>query len=378
LKIAIVNDIHQGARSDSLDFNAHFMRFWDNIFSPELEKRPDITDVWILGDIVDRRKFINYMILQEFQSVVDRLAKYNVHILVGNHDIYLKNANVPNAPSLLFGQHGWHIYDKPTHVYYGDISLCVVPWIDPKYQPEEFIHAGKFIQNSKSEICFGHFELLGHEQDRGNVSLEGYVIDALDKFDVVMSGHFHHKSSKGNVEYLGCPYEITWADYGSQKGFHIFDLETKELEFIENPNHMFYLFHYNDTNPEKLKIMKDVSKLKNNTDLRTAFGNKYVKIVVYSKTDPFLLDKVREVIEAHGALDISIQERKLEEGETEEDNVSDEDELALSMLETSEATINSYIEEEQYTDDIINKLKLLMRDLYIEAVSIDKNNEGFR
>ena len=40
---------------------------------------------------------------------------------------------------------------------------------------------------------------------------------------------------------------MTWSDYGQTKGFHIFDTETREIEFIPNPNTIFEKLMYNDT-----------------------------------------------------------------------------------------------------------------------------------
>ena len=60
------------------------------------------------------------------------------------------------------------------------------------------------------------------------------------------SGHFHHKSDNGNVYYLPNPYQITWSDYKDPRGFHIFDTETRELEFILNPYEIFHKIYYDD------------------------------------------------------------------------------------------------------------------------------------
>jgi DNA repair exonuclease SbcCD nuclease subunit len=50
------------------------------------------------------------------------------------------------------------------------------------------------------------------------------------KFELVMSGHFHTKSQKGNITYLGNTYQMYWNDYADQRGFHIFDTDTLKLE----------------------------------------------------------------------------------------------------------------------------------------------------
>ncbi len=59
MKIALLNDTHFGARNDSSAFLDYFMRFYNEIFFPYL-KENNITTLIHLGDVVDRRKFINF------------------------------------------------------------------------------------------------------------------------------------------------------------------------------------------------------------------------------------------------------------------------------------------------------------------------------
>jgi predicted phosphodiesterase len=61
MKIAIVNDTHFGARGDISPVNDYFFKFWEGQFFPYL-KAQGITTVVHLGDVVDRRKFINIKI----------------------------------------------------------------------------------------------------------------------------------------------------------------------------------------------------------------------------------------------------------------------------------------------------------------------------
>ena len=68
---------------------------------------------------------------------------------------------------------------------------------------------------------------------------------------------------------MGNPYEITWADYNDPRGFHIYDTETMETEFIPNPYSMFHKIYYDD---EKLEY-GDLSR----------YENCYVKIIIQNK-----------------------------------------------------------------------------------------------
>ena len=100
----------------------------------------------------------------------------------------------------------------------------------------------------------------------------------FQKFDTVMSGHFHHKNDDGQIYYLGTPYEIYWNDYDDPKGFHIFDTETRELERIVNPLTIFDKIYYDDTKTDYSTI--DVEKYK----------NKYIKLIVVNKKDLYGFD----------------------------------------------------------------------------------------
>ena len=86
------------------------------------------------------------------------------------------------------------------------------------------------------------------------------IKELFRRFDIVMSGHFHHKSDDGQIYYLGTPYEIYWNDYEDPRGFHIFDTETRELERIVNPYRIFEKVYYDDTTTDYTDY--DMSKLK--------------------------------------------------------------------------------------------------------------------
>ena len=104
-KVACITDTHWGARNDSLAFLEYFHKFYDNIFFPYLEAN-NIRTVIHLGDIVDRRKFINYIILHKFKNdFIFRLKKMGIdfHVIIGNHDVPYRNTNEVNSMRELFG-----------------------------------------------------------------------------------------------------------------------------------------------------------------------------------------------------------------------------------------------------------------------------------
>ena len=74
MKIALLNDTHFGARNDSPAFIKYMNKFYDELFFPYL-KENNIGTLVHLGDVVDRRKFINhntaYNFKKHFWNVLD-------------------------------------------------------------------------------------------------------------------------------------------------------------------------------------------------------------------------------------------------------------------------------------------------------------------
>ena len=245
MKIALVTDTHFGARNDNQNVNDYFYKFYDNIFFPELEKR-GITTCVHLGDVVDRRKFISFKIANDFrQRFINRFAELGIdlHIIIGNHDTYYKNTNEVNSMEELVGKDRCNIYTGPEVVEFDGVPIQFIPWINANNYDESMTARS----HSPAQIAMGHLEVNGFEMHKGHFADGSYDKELFRRFDIVMIGHFHHKSDDGQIYYLGTPYEIYWNDYEDPRGFHIFDTETRELERIVNPYRIFEKVYYDDT-----------------------------------------------------------------------------------------------------------------------------------
>ena len=135
MKIAILNDTHFGARSDSPIFNDYFYKFLETNFFPYL-KQNNITTLIHLGDVVDRRKFVNFKIAHDLRNrFFNRLwkEKIDTHIILGNHDTYYKNTNLVNAIDELCttydGRHEPYIYTRPIIKDFGGTKILFLPWL---------------------------------------------------------------------------------------------------------------------------------------------------------------------------------------------------------------------------------------------------------
>ena len=349
MKVALITDMHFGARNDSIAFLDFFQKFYDNTFFPAIDDN-GIDTVLILGDTFDRRKYVNFYALDRAKKMFfDKLEErgITVHMLAGNHDTYFKNTNEVNSPDLLLQEYSNVIViDEPETIVIDGTSICMMPWICP----ENYQQSLDMMQNTKAEICMGHFEIAGFSMYRGMESHDGLDKSIFEKFDLVFSGHYHHRSSDKHIHYLGNPYELTWQDYNDPRGFHLFDTDTRRLEFIPNPYRMFERLEYDDKEAEPIDL--DVIDLK----------NMYVKLIVLNKTDFYKFDKFIAKLYNKGCADIKIVEDMSEfnEGEIGEE-ISLED--TVSVLTHYIDSITTDVDKEQ--------IKTFMQGLYTEAVNIE-------
>jgi DNA repair exonuclease SbcCD nuclease subunit len=346
VKIALLNDTHFGCRNDSPAFIEFQNKFYNDLFFPYLQKE-NITTLIHLGDVVDRRKFINHNTADNFKRVfwnkLDELG-IDTHVIIGNHDTYYKNTNVVNALQNLELNKKCKVYLTAETVTFDNLPILFIPWICDDNQQESI----STIENSQSTIAMGHLEIKGFEMHNGHMNEHGLEKSMFKRFEKVMSGHFHKKSDDGHIYYLGTQYEMTWSDYNCQKGFHIFDTDTRELTRVENPNKIFKKIIYND---------KDINY---DTYDITDYDRSFIKLYISNKTDndmyERLMDRFYNHINIHA---VDVIEDPTDIGASVREDILDQGEDTLTFL-------GNYIEQIE-TDVDKQKLKQFAKELYMEA-----------
>ena len=343
--MAILGDTHFGLKRGNPVFHDLNEQFYTECFFPTLRER-GINMIFQTGDLFDSRKAIDFYSLDRCRKYFFYwLGEYNIYLTtyLGNHDIAYKNTLRLNSPELLvYDYNNVEIITKPTQTVYDGLYMDIIPWIVDDNSAD--IHS--FIKNSRSPVCFGHFELTGFEMDKGNRCLAGMSKDALSGYDMVISGHFHHPSSDGHIFYVGAPCEFTWADHGCPRGFNIFDTETRKLEFVENPYKMFHKVEYTDD-----FIHDGLSRYK----------NRYVKIIVKSKTNLKKFDKFISDFHKAEPADLSIVEDFTDYSVAE--NLM---ENGIDQAESTHVLIDKYVDAVDIPLDK-TKMKSVMRSIYNEA-----------
>ena len=343
-RVAIITDTHFGIRKGNQVFHDYFEKFYSETFFPALDEQ-GITTVMHLGDCFDVRKGIDYWSLDWAKRVFFtplRERGIKVHLIVGNHDIFYKQSLSINSPGLNLQEYdNVTVYSSPGTFTISGTPVFMVPWICES-------NANEFAEElaySEAKVCMGHLELAGFYANQDYQCQHGTDSKIFSGFDRVFSGHFHKKNSSGNVTYLGNPYQLYWNDEGDTRGFHIFDLETFDLEFIANPNTMFHKIYYNEKEAKLINPAK--------------YKDTQVKIIVEGTSTPARLNSIVDKLYDTGIHDIKVIENI---------DISIDDDIEVEAEDTL-TTLTKYVEA---MDDSFNKENVvqIFKSLYVEAQEV--------
>jgi DNA repair exonuclease SbcCD nuclease subunit len=353
--IAMPTDTHAGVRNDNPAFQLYQKKCWKWFF--DYIDEHNIKHVVHLGDIYDRRKYVNFMSAKRLrEDFLEPLEERGVetHIIQGNHDSYYKDTHEVNAlDELVAGKYRYvRTHSVPSIINIDGLDIQIMPWITDSNREEAF----EAITKPRAPILMGHLELNGFQMHRGTISDHGMDRNVFDKFDAVYSGHYHHRSTIGNVSYIGAFAEYTWSDYDDPRGFSILDTESRQTTFLRNPYRMFRLAKYDDVaNPNIIDKIQ-------NTDF-SKYADTYVKLVVVNKSNPYAFDLLFDSIYKAGPLDITI----IEDPTVLLDN---EEEAEVNEAEDTATILRKYIGGLTLPIDN-DKMKEFMLDVYQEALQVE-------
>ena len=339
-KFAILGDTHFGASNSSEVLHEYMRKFYKDFFNYIDET--GIRTILQLGDLFDVRRHTNTWALNFFKEVfLAEVQKRDlkVYVIIGNHDIYYRESlKISFVEEFLseFPEH-FHIVKEPSDVLIEGISMLLVPWVCK----ENFNAVQSAISSSSSKFCAGHFEFNGFELFKGQLAKTHHSHEGYKKFEKVFSGHFHHMSSKDNVLYTGTPYELTWQDCNTTKGFFVFDGKT--IELVENRHKLYSAIRLS----EHESIPKDL------------VSEKYVKLTVDIALEPKAREALLEKLHSYKPHDIKLIEHKVDNASNKTSYVST---TSISDL------IEDYVENTTVSADIDKEtLTSLMMSMYVEA-----------
>ena len=229
MKVAIISDLHLGAKNNSMTWWKSQSDFLRNQFMEYIKEHFDREEdsIICLGDVFDIRASISIYIMHETKKLFEEMAKLvkNIYIVCGNHDTYTEQTDKYCSLSLTFAGSAPNI-----HVIQGRIDILNLDGRDVAMIPWH-IQKTKTITEWTDEysMIFTHSDII-----TGNPKLNCPVF----------SGHVHTPYISGNVRNVGSCFAFDFHDHNQDRYFYIWEPSTDKLERIANTKSIkFYRVH---------------------------------------------------------------------------------------------------------------------------------------
>jgi DNA repair exonuclease SbcCD nuclease subunit len=270
-KVAIFSDLHLGLYGNSELWHNVALNWADWIVGDLKSK--GIDTIFFLGDLFHQRDEISVQTIHVASELIQKFKDFDMTIIVGNHDAYYKNRADIHSLGFLKGHENITVVDEAQTVTRNGVKVAMVPWNTP-------------IPDGKYDYVFGHFEIQTFKMNDYKVCNHGdSPSEMLKKSSRIFSGHFHTKSLKqykeGEIRYVGNCFAHDFNDEGDPKGYHILDIVTGELVFVENPVSPKFV---------RMRLSKLASLQKEDV-----FGNVF-KLIIDKEIDDIKLAKVKDTI----------------------------------------------------------------------------------
>ena len=257
-KVAIFSDLHLGIKQDSAIWHEIALN-WCDWFVDENKKR-GIKDVVFLGDFFHTRNTISANTLHVASKVLDKLSDFNLHFILGNHDLYYANNPEVSPVNLFQGRGNLRVYARPEIVNFGNKTALMCGW---GYNPEDY----------EADVLFTHAEISTFRYNLQVAACEeGFKPSGLlKKYNTVYTGHFHLRQEKSwnekSIVYVGNTFPMDHSDTCiCKKGFEIYDFDNNAREFVENNiSPKFYRIRLSELAENNWQIEELVNIIRGNT-----------------------------------------------------------------------------------------------------------------
>ena len=272
-KVLFFSDLHLGVHQNSATWHNIALDLADWIDEVAIQHKIDT--IFFAGDVFHDRHEIGVNTLHTAKKFFDKLSKYKVHLLPGNHDAFLSSTVEVNSVEILESENVF-VYTNPTTLLVGDKKVTFCPWKTDISNLE------------KVDMLVGHFEIMNFHMTATKICDHGSNSeDLLSKANCVVTGHFHTRDLRfyednKYILYLGSPYEMDFGDRGQRKGVSIIDFNAtgkESIKFIENnktPKHF------------RIKISEIIQK--KYTNFEEMIKNNLISLYVDSHVDTLTLD----------------------------------------------------------------------------------------
>jgi len=359
-KIPLLADFHFGASNHSKTRFESQMLFFEKQFFPWCLKNK-VNDVLFLGDFTHNRNVIDLYILQELKSRFFRWFENNkikLHCICGNHDTFYKSSLSHNFFVENVNEFSYTIpYYEETIIQLDKYTIGMIPWlVEPK----------DFIPPTGCDILCGHLEISNFPMMKNIMSHDGFIHEVFKDFKYVFSGHYHIKSHRNNIVYVGTQYQLTWNDYEEDKGFYVLS-DNFKLNFVSNKVNPRFVKIYYDNDVISCSGLDETKEITKEEAVKIAKNN-YVRVYVLNVNSQFTFDAF-----FNSLCHVSKDDYKIETVDSqriiEDFNYTELEKTLDGDSNTLDISIN-YINGMTFESDIeSNTLIEMSKQLYQEAIN---------
>ncbi len=316
MKALLVGDLHiensKSSIANSNSFHEVFKTF-ELIKESLYEHRPDF--LIFFGDVFNSPYSITSQVITIIAKIIAEIAMdVTVIFIVGNHDdvdnrtssVKIGDRNLKIRASLLAPFSHFPnviVFDSPMVVkIQTGVEVAFIPY-STNVMPSLDSVDKKFTAGCK-RILMGHFDIKQNFYmiKSGDSIVTDNIPSAEDlirkyKYDLVLLGHVHDPSEYvvdgKTVKYIGSCRNVDFRNTGETKGIYIFDFDTLDMQYIDNPNTSIYKIFNSfkkvqeyclNNDPEKLSRTKLLYKYTNNKDVQKISKLKeYFKSIQFEK-----------------------------------------------------------------------------------------------
>jgi len=367
-RTAWIGDLHLGVRSS----NHHFLEFqaqWlEWMFDQLIEQ--GIARVVFVGDLFDVRKtlhgrvyeFLITKLLPMMENYRDQMKAKGVDVeimaITGNHDITLRESNRISWVELLDRLSGGLVKSyREAELYVSPVDgvkIAMLPWINDENREASL----EFLRTVDANVVVGHLELAGFPMYSGVMSEHGMESSIFDRFDLVLTGHYHTRSRRRNIGYIGAPYHLTWADYvdGANRGFTVLDHDTMEETENNNPEWMT-MFSVVEYDP-KADYTDD--------SLLDAFKGTIMKVLINEHGTPAHMKKFLAAINKLELIDYAVIDKTIMVETTKAETEAGTGHSEINYTLKTNEVVSNYIDRQEMVSDAA-RLKVIAADVLKRA-----------
>ena len=258
--IFFLSDLHFGIKNGSKEWLDNQLDYFNDFFFPKVKTCTKEKILIISGDLFDNRQNINVLVFNKVFELFFEFQKIfsEIHIIAGNHDVYLKYSNEINSLIAFKLMQNVYVYEKETIVTLDGNDFLMLPWFEDRLKERQIANLYK----DKVDYVIAHTELKGFYYNPKVQVNKGHDISVFNNFKRVFSGHFHLTQEDANFIYLGSPMQYDRNDIGTEKRLYYFEPRTNELNYFVNTKSPVFekiniLNHLDSSLEDFLKLIKN-------------------------------------------------------------------------------------------------------------------------